>query len=71
MCKVFKLSEIVRGMVLMWECPKIRGTLFWGPYNKDPTIEGTIFGSPIFGTPMLFKGCVAKGSPRKLKATPA
>ena len=18
--------------------PKIRGTLFWGPYNKDPTI---------------------------------
>ena len=22
----------------MWEFPKIRGTLFWGPYNKDPTI---------------------------------
>ena len=21
----------------MWEFPKIRGTLFWGPYNKDPT----------------------------------
>ena len=21
-----------------WEFPKIRGTLFWGPYNKDPTI---------------------------------
>ena len=20
----------------MWEFPKIRGTLFWGPYNKDP-----------------------------------
>ena len=20
-----------------WEFPKIRGTLFWGPYNKDPT----------------------------------
>ena len=20
------------------EFPKIRGTLFWGPYNKDPTI---------------------------------
>ena len=24
-------------------------TLFWGPYNKDPTIWGTILGSPIFG----------------------
>ena len=22
----------------LWEFPKIRGTLFWGPYNKDPTI---------------------------------
>ena len=22
----------------MWEFPKIRGTLFWGPYNKDHTI---------------------------------
>ena len=25
------------------------GTLFWGLYNKDPTIWGTILGSPIFG----------------------
>ena len=31
------------------EFPKIRSTLSWGPYNKDPTIGGTIFGSPIFG----------------------
>ena len=22
----------------IWGFPKIRGTLFWGPYNKDPTI---------------------------------
>ena len=22
----------------MWEFPKIRGTLFWGPCNQDPTI---------------------------------
>ena len=22
----------------IWEFPKIRGTLFEGPYNKDPTI---------------------------------
>ena len=21
-----------------WEFPKIGGTLFWGPYNKNPTI---------------------------------
>ena len=24
----------------MWKFPKIRATLFWGPYNKDPTIWG-------------------------------
>ena len=28
---------------------KFRGTSFWGPYSKDPTIQGTILGSPIFG----------------------
>ena len=28
---------------------KTGATLFWGPYNKDPTIQGTILGSPIFG----------------------
>ena len=22
---------------IIWEFPKIQGTLFWGPYNKDPT----------------------------------
>ena len=33
----------------MWEFPKTRGTVFWGAYNKDPTISGTLFGSPIFG----------------------
>ena len=26
----------------IWEFPKIRGTLFWGRFNKDPTIWGTI-----------------------------
>ena len=29
------------------------GTLFGGPYNKDPTIEGTILGSPIIGNPHM------------------
>ena len=28
---------------------EIQGTLFWGPYNRGPTIYGTILGSPIFG----------------------
>ena len=23
---------------VMWEFPKIRGYLFWSPYNKDPAI---------------------------------
>ena len=22
----------------IWEYPKTGGSLFWGPYNKDPTI---------------------------------
>ena len=26
-----------------------KGYLFWGPYNKNPTIYGTILRSPIFG----------------------
>ena len=33
----------------IWEFPKIRGTLFWCPCNKDPTIWATILGCPIFG----------------------
>ena len=24
---------------MIWEFPKIRGTLLWGPYTKDPTIN--------------------------------
>ena len=31
----------------------VRGTSFWGPYNKDPTNEGSIGRSPIFGNPHL------------------
>ena len=30
---------------------KLGGTLFWGPWNKDPTIQG--LGSPIFGNSHL------------------
>ena len=40
-------------LALCWEFPKIRGTLFWVPYKKDPTISGTLFGSPIFGRSLL------------------
>ena len=38
---------------LKWEFPKTRGTLFGGPYSKDPTISGTILGSPIFGNSQI------------------
>ena len=27
------------------------GVLFEGPYRRDPAILGSIFGSPVFGTP--------------------
>ena len=27
-----------KGLYKGLQFPKIRGTLFWGPYNKDPTI---------------------------------
>ena len=37
-----------------------RGTLFWGPYNKDPTIEGTILGSQNFGNPPYLKNSAAR-----------
>ena len=39
----------------IWDFPKRGGggTLFWGPYNKDPTIWGTILGPPIFGKPRI------------------
>ena len=32
---------------------QIRGTLVWGPQNRDPTIQGTVLGSPIFGNPPM------------------
>ena len=31
------------------------GTLFWGPYNKDPSIWGTRLGSPVFGNSLMWK----------------
>ena len=34
--KSFELG--FRAKVSNWEFPKVRGTLFGGPYNKDPTI---------------------------------
>ena len=42
--------EGVRGPVLpIWGFPKIKGTLFGGPNNKDYNILGSILGSPYFG----------------------
>ena len=39
----------LKGSIRVLEFPQIRGTLFWGPYNKDHTIWDTILGSPMFG----------------------
>ena len=50
------------GLGFIWEFPTIRGTVFWGPYNKDPTIQGTILGSPIFGNSHLAVQLEALGS---------
>ena len=36
----------------LWDFPKVRGTLFWGPYNKDPTILGYYIRVP-FGNPLI------------------
>ena len=36
-----------------WQFQKLRGTLFWGPYNKEPTFIGTKLGSLIFGNSHL------------------
>ena len=34
--------------VRIWELPKIRGALFGGPYNKDPTNLGYYVAVPSF-----------------------
>ena len=39
----------MKGSIRASNFRELRGTLFWGPYNKDPTFQGTILGSPIFG----------------------
>ena len=36
----------------IWELPKIRGTLSWGPYKKNPTIKGAILGPSFSETPI-------------------
>ena len=44
-------------------------TLFGGPYNKDPTILGTIFGSPIFGDSQIPTVWFLVGNRVALRAT--
>ena len=47
-----RMSDSMRAKCLgsIGEFPKIRGTLFWGPYNEDPILlfRATTLGSPIF-----------------------
>ena len=50
--KSFQRLEVM----VMWELPKIKGTLLGGPCNKDPTIYGTILGSLFSETPMCLFG---------------
>ena len=39
MSTLLKLNEIwLPNSQTTWEFPKIGGTLFWGPYNTDPTV---------------------------------
>ena len=46
-------AELPLGCLGLRKLRDIKGTLFWGPYNKDPTILGTIMRSPIFATPHI------------------
>ena len=55
MCPDLGLLQSPVLYVHIWEFPKFKGTLFGGPYNKDPTIWVTILGSPIFRKPS-YKG---------------
>ena len=41
--------------IARWEFPNIGGTLFWCPYDKGPTIQGTMLGSPIFGNSQMLQ----------------
>ena len=36
-------------MTPIWGFPKVRGTFFGGPHNKDYSILGSILGSPLLG----------------------
>ena len=62
-CLKLQVESLKEGLQI-WEFPKIRGTLFWGPYNKDP---GTILGSPIFGNPIMVYGFADEGRDKGMK----
>ena len=57
----------LKGSIKGLEFPKIRGTLLWGPYNKDPTIQSTILGSPFFGNPALALGFRVRRITQKIR----
>ena len=45
------LEDVARSLIastLNMGVPKIRGTLFWGPYSKDPTNSGYYTRVPYF-----------------------
>ena len=55
MVKGLLLETVRLNRYLYMGVSEIRDTLFWGPDNKDPTIQGTILGSPIFGNSHIYK----------------
>ena len=46
-------EDQLRRLGRVWEFPENQGTLFWVPYNKDPTIWGTILGFKWWGFRVL------------------
>ena len=50
--------------IVRWEFPKIRGTVLWGPYDKDPTT--ILRGSPIFRNSQIVGHSRSRGKRRLL-----
>ena len=53
----FTLARSTSFFLGIWEFPKIRGTLFGGPHNKDHSFLGSMLGSPYFGK-LLYRGSI-------------
>ena len=51
------LSSVPKALMYEYlEFPKIRGTFFWRPFNKVPTISGIMLGYPFFSETRILYG---------------